>query len=261
MADMIFYRKYLNTSSVDEICKVITSTLIETNCTYDFLVNWDKVIQNRDIYKYETALLKSIKNSRNPVSDLTNLLTKYPNVIRVIPVLLACRDGIVKVLDSIEKGLKYKDFHFEKEKYTDDETKDIVQFTEKTGLLDMLCHMDSATDYLLGIEVGLDTNARKNRSGLFLEKITTETIQALCDSHDEYIFVSQKNFRYIKDTYNIQVPTTLIDRKFDYVIINRGKPTSVEVNYYGGTGSKPSEIVSSYINRGQELTKSGWKFI
>jgi len=121
--------------------------------------------------------------------------------------------------------------------------------------------MDSATDYLLGVEVGLDTNARKNRSGLFLEKMVTETLENLRNRDSSYIVVSQKNFGYVRDTYNVKVPATLIDRKFDYVIISKGKATTIEVNFYGGTGSKPSEIVSSYINRGQVLSENGWKFV
>ena len=91
MADLTFYKKHLNLSTVDEICKALSDTLIETNYTYDFFVNWSKVTKNRDAFKYEVALLKSLKNSSKAVGDLRNLLTKYPEIIKVIPLLLACR--------------------------------------------------------------------------------------------------------------------------------------------------------------------------
>lgn len=261
MANISFYKEYLNLNNVDGICEILSSTLIETNCTYNFFIDWNKVTRNKDAFKYEVALLKSLKNSLNPILDLEKLLTKYPEVIKVIPILLACRDGFIKVLDSIEKGFKYKEFDFSKERYSPLEINEAVKFTKNTGLLDMLSKMDSTTDYLLGVEVSLDTNARKNRSGLFLEKMVTETIGKLCTRNPRLIFIAQKNFRYVRDTYNIKVPMTLVDRKFDYVIINEGKATTIEVNFYGGTGSKPGEIVSSYINRGQELSKNGWKFV
>ena len=63
MANINFYKKHLNVSTVDEICKALSDTLIQTNYTYDFFVNWTKVTKNRDAFKYEVALLKSLKNS------------------------------------------------------------------------------------------------------------------------------------------------------------------------------------------------------
>jgi type II restriction enzyme len=261
MANIGFYKKHLNLSSVDKICKALSDTLIETNYTYDFFVNWSKVNKNRDAFKYEVALLKSLKNSANPSADLRKLLTKYPEVIKVIPILLACRDGIIKVLNSIETGLQYRSFNFSKRDYKAKEIDDIVHFTKNTGLLDILCRMDSATDYLLGVEVGLDTNARKNRSGTFLEKMATEILNELSGRNKDLVTIEQKTFGYVKNKYDIKIPSNLRDRKFDYVVINKNKATSIEVNFYSGTGSKPSEIVSSYSDRNRELKSVGWKFV
>ncbi|MFH1381777.1 MAG: DpnII family type II restriction endonuclease [Chloroflexota bacterium] len=261
MANLDFYKRYLNLSTVDEICRALSDTLIETNYTYEFFVNWSKVTKNRDAFKYELALLKSIKNCQNPISDFGDLLKKYPEVIKVIPILLACRDGLLKVLKSIETGLQYNTFDFSKKIEDAKEIEDIVTFTKNSGLLDMLCQMDSATDYLLGVEVGLDTNARKNRSGLFLEKMVTETLNELRARNADLVFIEQKTFGYVEDNHDVKTPTTLRNRKFDYAVINKGKATNIEVNFYSGTGSKPSEIVSSYINRGEQLSSVGWKFV
>ena len=261
MADIAFYKKYLNLSTVDEICKALSDNLIETNYTYDFFVNWAKVTKNRDAFKYELALLKSLKNSSNPSTDFRTLLSKYPEVIKVIPILLACRDGILKVLNSIETGLQHKSFDFSKRNYGAKEIDDIIHFTQNTGLLDILCKMDSATDYLLGVEVGLDTNARKNRSGLFLEKMVTETLEELSARNLSLVFIEQKSFGYVENTYNVKIPSSLRDRKFDYAVINGRRATNIEVNFYSGSGSKPSEIISSYTDRNNVLKSTGWKFI
>ncbi len=261
MADIGFYKKHLNLSTIDEICKALTDTLIETNYTYDFFVNWDKVINHAGEYKYQLVLLQSLNNSSKPAKDFRELIVKYPEVIKVIPILLACRDGLLKVLNSLENDLKYKSYDFNKSSYNDKEVDDIVSFAHETRLLDMLCKMDSATDYLLGVEVGLDTNARKNRSGLFLEKMVTETLEELSSRNPSLVFVEQKSFGYIENKYNVRIPPNLKDRKFDYVVINKDKPINIEVNFYGGTGSKPSEIVSSYSDRNRELKAAGWKFV
>lgn len=261
MADLDFYRQHLDVSSLEDICKTLSDTLIETNHTYDFFINWSKVAQNRDAFKYEMALLKSLRNSTRPTDDLRNLLTRYPEVIKVIPILLACRDGIIKVLNSIEPDIKYKTFDFSKANYTAKEIDDVVEFTEKTRLLAMLCQMESTTDYLLGVEVGLDTNARKNRSGLFLEKMVREVITDLVARHPDTKWLEQKSFKHVENEFGISPPPSLRDRQFDYVVIRKGKATNIEVNFYGGTGSKPSEIVSSYINRGEVLSSAGWRFV
>ncbi len=261
MANLKFYKRHLNVSSLDDLLKVISDTLIETNHTYDFFVNWSKVVQNRDAFRYEVALLKSLQNSPSPVTDLRDLLGRYPEVIKVIPILLACRDGIIKVLNAIQPDMQYKSFNFSKNAYSAEEIENIVEFTQKTGLLDMLCQMESATDYLLGVEVGLDTNARKNRSGLFLERMVTENLSELSSRNPRLLFVGQKSFGYVQDEYNIKIPSALRNRKFDYAVINNGKATNIEVNFYSGTGSKPSEIISSYINRGEVLSSAGWKFV
>jgi type II restriction enzyme len=261
LADIDFYKHYLNTSTINEICDALNDTLIQTNYTYDFFVNWTKVTKNRDAFKYEIALLKSLKNSTNPTNDFRELLAKYPEVIRVIPILLACRDGLIKVLNSIETDLRYKAFDFTKKKYNSKEINDITEFAHNTGLLEILCKMDSASDYLLGVEVGLDTNARKNRSGLFLETLVDETLHELSSRYPNLVVINQKTFGYVEEKYDIIIPPTLRDRKFDFAIINQGKATTIEVNFYSGTGSKPSEIVSSYINREEVLAAAGWKFV
>jgi len=185
------------------------------------------------------ALLKSLRNSSKPAHDLRHPLTRYPEVI--------------KVLNSIEPDIKYKIFDFSKTSYTAEGIDDVVEFTKKTGLLAMLCQMESAIDYLLGVEVGLDTNARKNRSGLFLEKMVREAITELVGRHPDIKWLEQKSFKHVESEFGVSPPRSLRDRKFDHVVIAKGKATNIEVNFYGGTGSKPGEIVRSYINRGEVL--------
>ena len=261
MAEINFYKKYLNINSVDELCETLCSSFIETNHTYKFFVNWSKALANRDAFKYELALLKSLRNSADPESDLHKLLVTYPEVIKVIPILLAFREGLVKVLDSLEPHPLYKTLNFQKNTFTEDDITNIVEFTSKTGLLSALCNMESATDYLLGVEVGLDSNARKNRSGQFLEDVVTEILNDLCKRNPDILRVEQKDFKWVEAKYGIQIPPSLRDRKFDNAVIYKGKAANIEVNFYGGTGSKPSEIVSSYINRSEVLKSAGWKFI
>jgi type II restriction enzyme len=185
---------------------------------------------------------------------------KYPEVIRVIPLLLAERESVIKVLESIDT-VKYKVIDFHKKFYKSNEINLIVDFVKKSGLLDIICQMESAGDYLLGVEVGLDTNARKNRSGSFLEDLVKQSINKSFSGNKDLILLEQKFFKTIREEYNVEIPLTLSDRKSDFVLILNKIALNIEVNYYGGTGSKPTEIISSYINRNQVLKASGWRFV
>ena len=256
-----FYQKHLHIPSPAELCARLCDTVIETNHTYDFFVDWEKVVRNQAEFKYELSLLGALKDSSNPVQDMRALIDRYPEVVRVLPILLACRESLIKVLDAIEPQIIYKDFDLSKRLYTDAEKDGIVSFAAKTGLLEQLCRMQSANDYLLGIEAGLDTNARKNRSGLFLEKIVSEIIGELVTREPGIIWIQGKNFGYVETRFGLPIPVSLKDRKFDNTVIKDGKPTNIEVNFYGGTGSKPGEIVSSYINRSEVLRAAAWKFV
>jgi type II restriction enzyme len=256
-----FYKKYLNINTDEELCQRICDSLIDTNHTYDFFVNWQKVIKNRDIFKYELSLLSSLKMGNSPKKDLSELIKRYPEVVKVFPILIACRDGLIQVLDKIKPCIKYKVFNFSKQNFTNSEIEEITLFVEKTGLLKELCSMDSPLDYLLGVEVGLDSNARKNRSGFFLEKMVTEKINEIINEDPSIQLFQQKKFKYIKANLGINIPNDLKEKIADNLLIKDNKGLNIEVNFFGGTGSKPSEIVPSYINRSQVLASAGWKFV
>ena len=51
------------------------------------------------------------------------------------------------------------------------EISDIVEFCKKSGILDLFGEINDLYAYLLGMEVGLDSNARKNRSGKIFEQL------------------------------------------------------------------------------------------
>lgn len=141
------------------------------------------------------------------------------------------------MLDSIEPVIRYRNLNLSKNRYNAKEILDIVHFTKKTGLLEMLCKMESTTDYLLGVEVGLDTNARKNRSGSFLEKMVREILIDLVSRKPSIKWREQKSFKYIENEFGISAPPSLRNRKFDHIVMSKGKAINIEVNFYGGTGS------------------------
>ena len=104
----------------------------------------------------------------------------------------------------------------------------------------------------------MDTNARKNRSGTAMENLIKPIIEEA--SHEigaKCLF--QKKFQTVSLCGHI--PVSLANRKTDFIVYKGNKFVNIEVNYYSGAGSKPEEIVDSYINRKNELEDNEWHFI
>jgi type II restriction enzyme len=91
--------------------------------------------------------------------------------------------------------------------------------------------LDSPLDYLLGVEVGLDSNARKNRSGFFLEKMVTEKINEIINEDPSIQLFQQKKFKYIKANLGINIPNDLKEKIADTLLIKDNKGLNIEVNF------------------------------
>ena len=162
-----------------------------------------------------------------------------------MPTLLAYRENKFTIFEIEEK--RYKDFDFENIDKT--RIKDYVDFMKKTGLLTFIQKeiKMSLVDYVSGVEVGLDSNGRKNRSGTTMEKIVENYIKKFCSDTDlEYN--SQCTADYIKEKWNIEVPTDKSKRKFDFVVYSKSKDkiVIVETNYYGSGGSKLKSVAGEF---------------
>lgn len=260
MADFRVYKEVLNLRNIAEILDAFTNSLLDTNRSFNFFVDWQKVKRNVEHYKIEISLLNSLIGSKNIHSDFATLLKKYPEVLPVLPLIIAVRESAIHLIDDNELT---KTFHFTNRPLSDSDLKDIIFFAERSGILNLFSDfkIKDLRDYLLGVEVGMDTNARKNRSGYAMELAVKPYIEPLKKEIPDVDIEFQKTFKYIGMKYKINIAPNLLNRKSDYVI-RRGKTfINIEVNYFDGQGSKPQEIVDSYINRQNELYEAGWKFI
>lgn len=213
-------------------------TLLPTNRTYDYYVNWEKVKENVITYLTEISLLNSLtkidKNERE--EKLVEIISKYPEVIPVIPLIIAIREKNVIVLD-IGDQLFYKKFKFNSS-LKKGEILDIVEFCRKSGILDLFGEINDLYAYLLGMEVGLDSNARKNRSGKIFEHLVGLLLKNKLRNYSEFILEEEDSTLQIKR-----------NKRADFVIYHNDKPKIViECNFYASTGSKPIEVANAYID-------------
>ncbi|MCI5788968.1 MAG: type II restriction endonuclease [Acholeplasmatales bacterium] len=222
------------------------STMRDSISTWKYYTDFEKVYRNVDAIKIELNILNSLIGSKNIETDFKNILTDYPKTLKVIPILLAKREMEIKIKDAEKEYL----FNFKKMNYTIDE---YSKFMRNTGLFDLLENhiINNLVDYIMGVEVGMDTNGRKNRTG--------EAMEDLVESYlIKYGLVKNK-------TYFKEMTKTEIEKKFNYdlsKISNNGKTEkrfdfvvkidnriyAIECNFYGSSGSKLNETARSYKN-------------
>ncbi len=213
---------------------------------FDYYVDFKKVTDNLNTIKYELDLLNTLIGSADLKNDFRNLIEKHPEIIRCLPFLIAVRNKELYV--DVESVLYVYDFDKSEEKMDD-----YVTFMEETGLFNMLKSnlITDFVNYVLGIEVGLDSNARKNRGGKGMENFVESYIQEAGFQKDINYF-KELNAREIEVRWGIDLSTITnsgqVNKRFDFVVKTENHVYAIETNFYSGKGggSKLNETARSY---------------
>ena len=225
-------------------------TLTDSIAGWKYYTDFPKVYKKTNAIKIELSILNSLIGSKDIKNDFKTLVARYPEVLKVIPILLAKRESEIK----ITSDLGSKVFNFKNMNYSID---DYITFMEKTGLFDLLENriIGNLEDYVKGVEVGLDTNARKNRTGTAMEDLVEEHLISLGYIKDKTYF-TQMTADEIYKQYGIDVrrvdSQNLASKRFDFVIKIENRLYAIEVNFYSGGGSKLNETARSYKMIAQE---------
>lgn len=139
--------------------------------SWKYYTNFEKVYLNVNKIKNELNLLNGLIGSKDIEKDFADLVEEYPQVLKAIPILLAKRENIIIIKDA-DKDYKY---NFYKMNYSID---DYIKFMRNTGIFKLLEQhlISSIYDYVTGVEVGMDTNGRKNRTGDAMEDLVESYI-------------------------------------------------------------------------------------
>jgi len=243
---MKFIKEYekLKIHSNDDAFTYLLSSLKDTIRTYEFYVAWDKVTENTLKIEVSLNIMNSLIGKKNISEELKRLISQYPEIVPILPILIACRENVLSIAD-IEGDIEYS--FKSKKSYSTEEIDKIVYFAERCGLLNILMDktIKNLVDYCLGVEVGLDTNARKNRSGTVMENLTESYVKAICEKNS-YQYLKQATAGRIQSEFKKTVPTDKADRHFDFAINTGLKIYLLEVNYYGGGGSKLKSVAGEF---------------
>ena len=217
---------------------------------YGYYIDFEKVHRNVDNIKVELNILNSLIGSKNIETDFENLMIKYPEVLKCIPLLLAVRASEIYCQDENGGHLFQFDFgkyppnshaHYERYKY----------FMRETGLFDLLENhiVNNLVDYATGVETGLDSNGRKNRGGHLMEDLVESFIRKAGFEKDKTYF-KEMYIHQIIEKWGIDLSAISnqgkMEKRFDFVVKTPAMIYGIETNFYGSGGSKLNETARSY---------------
>ncbi len=236
------------------------ATFRDSIASYEYYTNFDKVYKNVADIKVELNILNSLIGSADIEKEFEDIVFRYPEVLRCIPILLAVRNSEIYAMD--EEGA-YQ-YHFKKQNYSLEQYK---VFMRKTGLFELMAghHIRNLMDYVTGVETGLDSNGRKNRGGDLMEDLVEKFIQKAGFKKNKNYF-KEMNIREIRQKWDIDLSAVSNkgkkDKRFDYVIKTKDMLYVIETNFYASSGSKLDAIAGDYKLMAQEVdTISGVTFI
>ena len=229
--------------------KTFMSQLKETNQSLDFFCDFDKINSNVEDIKLSLCMLNSLIGSANLRASVETIWKRDKTAFNVMDILIAVRsEGKKKVLNSLGECVVL-DSLFES-------VDGVMEFLNDTGLAEVfqLQKITNLVDYVFGVETGLDSNARKNRSGHVMENVVAEIFE-------------NNGIDYRTEVYSsewAEMTKALGDdeKRFDFVIKTPQKNYLIEVNFYSGGGSKLNEVARAYSDIAPKINAvDGFEFV
>ena len=223
---------------------------------YKYYINFDKVYKNVEENKVEFNMLNSLLGSKNIEEDFINLVNKYPEVLKCIPILLAVRNMEIPAMD--EEGAFIYNF-----KKMNQSLEQYIVFMNKTGLFDLLANrgVTNIIDFVLGVETGLDSNGRKNRGGHLLEDLIEGYLKS-----EGVEYYKEMYLKDVEEKWGVNLSSLSNNgksaKRFDFVVKTNNMIYGIETNFYTSGGSKLNETARSYKMIAEECKNiQGFKFV
>lgn len=233
----------------DEEFQVFMSQLKETNQTLDFFCDFDKINSNVEDIKLSLCILNSLIGSTDLRKSVEAIWNRDKTAFSVMDILIAVRKkDKKKFIDSVGNCKTIEEMFSSLDS--------VMEYLEGTGLAEVFTSrkIKDLVDYVFGIETGLDTNARKNRSGHIMEGTVHKILSEAGVKHRQEVYSSEWP----------EITAVLGDdeKRFDFVVETPSKVYLMEVNFYSGGGSKLNEVARSYSDIAPKINSvPGFEFI
>lgn len=225
------------------------SQLLETNADLAFYTDFEKCYANVKSISIKLNQLNYLIGKTDTESAIRDLWAENSKVFEVLGILIATRDRDNKKVINASGEIQLITDHFRS-------PEGVVEFVRSTGLEEVFRskHITNLVDYVFGVEVGLDTNARKNRSGHIMEHRVDALLTRAGIAHEAEV--------YSTDLPGIGEVLGEDTKRFDFVVRTKAKTYLMEVNFYSGGGSKLNEVARAYTELAPKVNAvPGYEFV
>lgn len=225
---------YSKEKKVERDFDLFISQLSETNATLDYFTDFEKVIKNTNKIAIKLNQLNYLIGKTDLTKAVKELYEENPKVFEVLDILIAVRTKDKKKTLNTNGEFVLLESYFTS-------LQGVINYIEQTGLAEVFKNKNitNLVDYVFGVEVGLDTNARKNRGGENMAKAVA------------------LKFKRANIPYRAEVNSTEFEeikslgqdlKRFDFVIQTSKKIYLIEANFYNSGGSKLNEVARAYTD-------------
>ncbi|MCE5096566.1 DpnII family type II restriction endonuclease [Staphylococcus devriesei] len=200
-------------------------------------VKWEKLQENVKEYELQlndlNVLMASDEIEFN--DKFERLYSQRPESFDILPLFISSRN----------KEIKYWSSDGEAKTYGFDKKETVYEFLIESGLRDNLFmnnRYKNVLDYILGLEVGLSSNDKKNYTGTWM----TNQIANMLKNYD-IAFRKEVPYKEIINANRIK------DKTFDFVFTLDEITYCIEVNFFNTSGSKINSEAERFIELNKEL--------
>lgn len=242
----------LGLKSEDEVFDYLMQTLRPGVADWHYFVDWDKVFKNTRDAEVTLNILNYLLGKDDFDAEFAYLAKKNPEVLKAIPVLMV-RDGnrstTYNVVTANGGELTNEVFNFNNPNPSDEDIKGYIRFIRNTGLIRIFEKdgVKNLVDYVLGVEAGLGSNGRKNRSGTSMENVSEALIK-----NTGYEYMTQATAAAIHEKFGVSISNGE-GRKYDFAVMTPSGLVIIETNCYSGGGSKLDKTASDYRSLEDDL--------
>ena len=223
--------------------------LLETNANLGFYTDFQKCHENVKKIAMKLHALNYLVGKENIEEAIHDLWEENPSVFSVIDILIAVRTKDKKIAFNRADEPQLIENVFDSEE-------GVQEYIKDTGLSDVLSNrqITNLVDYVFGVEVGLDSNARKNRSGHIMEDMVANILTKAGIIFDQEVY--SREFPAVYKALGVD------SKRFDFVIKTQAKTYLMEVNFYSGGGSKLNEVARAYTDLAPKINAcQGYEFV
>lgn len=224
------------------------SQLKETNTTLDFYCDFEKINKNVESISIKLNQLNYLIGQADMDAAIRRLWEENKNVFSILEILIAVRTSDKKKAIMADGNVKLINSLF-------DSVEGVIEYIHATGLDEVFKNkqIKNLVDYVFGVETGLDSNARKNRSGYLMEGQVASILK-------------NEGITYRQEVYSTEYPELSVlgedKKRFDFVIETSRCKYLMEVNFYSGGGSKLNEVARAYSELSPKINAvDGYEFV